>query len=412
MQAMRAAGLVDDKQYYASKLGFLNLNSQEQEAALQKEIDRMQLESFTGKNAVKESLDNSKKIADAQAQLDKVRADAAAGVVINGIQEVAANAKINQSYIDAEKAQTDYLSILREKNAIKLASLSIGDLEASQLAGQLQIDKKYIDEEKALNQSRSAAESNGKSFAPGTDAKARYDYQLALIQQFHAAAISDYAAYYADLLKKQGDWSVGAAKALQNYYDESQNIMKQSETVVTKAFKGMEDALVNFVMTGKLDFKSLADSIITDLIRIQIKSQITGPLAGAIGSGGGMLGWLANLFGGGVSDIAAGTGGMSFAEAAAAGVIAMASGGDFMVTKPTLFLAGEAGPERATFGGAGGSGGIPPMVFNVTNTGGAPSQLRQNGPPVMTSGKLVVSLWMEEIGNNPAARNAIAGALR
>jgi hypothetical protein len=27
----------------------------------------------------------------------------------------------------------------------------------------------------------------------------------------------------------------------------------------------------------------------------------------------------------------------------------MASGGDFMVRKPTLFLAGEAGPERATF---------------------------------------------------------------
>jgi hypothetical protein len=35
------------------------------------------------------------------------------------------------------------------------------------------------------------------------------------------------------------------------------------------------------------------------------------------------------------------------------GPIPMASGGDFMVNKPTLFLAGEAGPERATFSGAG-----------------------------------------------------------
>lgn len=33
---------------------------------------------------------------------------------------------------------------------------------------------------------------------------------------------------------------------------------------------------------------------------------------------------------------------------------AMASGGDFMVNRPTLFLAGEAGPERATFTRAGG----------------------------------------------------------
>jgi hypothetical protein len=34
----------------------------------------------------------------------------------------------------------------------------------------------------------------------------------------------------------------------------------------------------------------------------------------------------------------------------------MAAGGDFMVTRPTMFLAGEAGPERATFSGAGNAG--------------------------------------------------------
>lgn len=36
---------------------------------------------------------------------------------------------------------------------------------------------------------------------------------------------------------------------------------------------------------------------------------------------------------------------------------AQAKGGDYFVTKPTLFLAGEAGPERATFGGANQDGG-------------------------------------------------------
>ena len=40
---------------------------------------------------------------------------------------------------------------------------------------------------------------------------------------------------------------------------------------------------------------------------------------------------------------------------------AMADGGDFMVNRPTLFLAGERGPERATFSGANhkrGGGGM------------------------------------------------------
>jgi lambda family phage tail tape measure protein len=54
--------------------------------------------------------------------------------------------------------------------------------------------------------------------------------------------------------------------------------------MVGNAFKGMEDALTSFVTTGKMDFKSLADSIIKDMIRIAIQQSITRPLAGAIGS--------------------------------------------------------------------------------------------------------------------------------
>jgi phage-related minor tail protein len=46
----------------------------------------------------------------------------------------------------------------------------------------------------------------------------------------------------------------------------------------------MTDALVDFVMTGKLDFRSLANSIISDLIRIQIQRAITLPLAKAMSS--------------------------------------------------------------------------------------------------------------------------------
>jgi lambda family phage tail tape measure protein len=34
----------------------------------------------------------------------------------------------------------------------------------------------------------------------------------------------------------------------------------------------MGDALARFVTTGKLDFKSLADAIISDLIRIQLQA--------------------------------------------------------------------------------------------------------------------------------------------
>lgn len=76
-------------------------------------------------------------------------------------------------------------------------------------------------------------------------------------------------------------WETGVTKALNNYIETVSNAAAQSERLFTNAFKGMEDALVSFVQTGKLDFKSLANSIIADLIRIQIQNSIMKPLAQA-----------------------------------------------------------------------------------------------------------------------------------
>jgi len=76
-------------------------------------------------------------------------------------------------------------------------------------------------------------------------------------------------------------WETGVTKALNNYIDNVTNAAVQSERLFTNAFKGMEDALVSFVQTGKLDFKSLTNSIIADLIRIQIQNSVMKPLAQA-----------------------------------------------------------------------------------------------------------------------------------
>ncbi len=71
----------------------------------------------------------------------------------------------------------------------------------------------------------------------------------------------------------------GAKSALRTYIEDATHAAKQAERAVTGAFKSMEDALTQFVMTGKVDFNSLANSIISDLIRIQIQRAITLPLA-------------------------------------------------------------------------------------------------------------------------------------
>ena len=112
------------------------------------------------------------------------------------------------------------------------------------------------------------------------------------------------AATYAELVRLKKVYADLQAKKEQDgafaYWSTIQDQAIATQTVVSKAFKGMEDALVTFATTGKLDFNGLANSIIADLIRIQIQQSITKPLSQAMSNAGGMSGiasGVASLFG-------------------------------------------------------------------------------------------------------------------
>ena len=70
---------------------------------------------------------------------------------------------------------------------------------------------------------------------------------------------------------------------LKSFNDGLKTVQESMADVVVKGIKGMEDALVDFVMTGKLNFKDLANSIIRDMVRMQIQQSITKPLSNFIG---------------------------------------------------------------------------------------------------------------------------------
>lgn len=85
-------------------------------------------------------------------------------------------------------------------------------------------------------------------------------------------------------------WETGAKRALKSYAAELKDVAKTTEEAFARAFNGIEDALVNFVMTGKLNFKSLASSILADMARIFIRQQIMKPLMSFFGfADGGVM---------------------------------------------------------------------------------------------------------------------------
>jgi len=164
---------------------------------------------------------------------------------------------------------------------------------------------------------------------------------------------------------------------LQAFAKSAFDLAKQTEEAFVNAFKGMEDALVKFVMTGKLNFRDLANSIIADLTRMLVRYAIVQPLFKAIfpnikiGSANG------NVFSNG--EVVPSAKGNVFAKNK---IVPYAYGG--IVNKPTLFpmangmgLMGEAGPEaimplkRGANGklGVQSSGGVGNIVVNVDASG-------------------------------------------
>jgi len=187
-------------------------------------------------------------------------------------------------------------------------------------------------------------------------------------------------------VKELSDPEAGFAKGLRSVAEEAEQVGKQMESATTRAFNGMTDALVNFVMTGKLDFRTLANSIISDLIRIQIQRAITLPLANA----------MAGFFGfarGGVMTSAGPTALRSYA-----------SGG--IANSPQLALFGEGSRPEAyvplpdgrsipvTMSEAGGGGDVFNISVSLTDSG---ASSRGDDPGGRDLGRAIASAVRQEL---------------
>ena len=83
------------------------------------------------------------------------------------------------------------------------------------------------------------------------------------------------------------DFMKGVGTGIKKYRDEIADVSTLMEDSVIGALRGIEDAFIRFAETGKLSFKGLANSIIADLIRINVRQNIMTPLSAALG---GMFG--------------------------------------------------------------------------------------------------------------------------
>ena len=118
----------------------------------------------------------------------------------------------------------------------------------------------------------------------------RFTESFNKIQELFSGSTNAPASYFQDIKNSADGAGDSIEKSfgqtmrdkLKTFGDSIKTLKESMADVVVKGIKGMEDALVNFVTTGKLNFRNLANSIIADMARIAIQQTITKPFTNFI----------------------------------------------------------------------------------------------------------------------------------
>lgn len=299
-----------------------------------------------------------------------------------------------EAYNEALRTQIDNVKTSGER---AVSAVGQGDRQTTLNANLADVDHQFAKDQASL----------AKQLSKGMD-PVEYAANLKNLTEAHNEMTQQILKNDADIQAANSDWTNGFTKAIQNLTDEATNFAGAVNSAVSGAFASMGDALGTFVTTGKLDFKSLASSILSDMAKIAARAATNAALSSlfsfagaAFGAGSAAAGTTvaSSGFSETISTPYAKGGGFS------GGTQFFAQGGAFtnsIVSSPTTFgmsgggrgVMGEAGPEaivplaRASdgslgvrlVGGAGNqsSGGVNVYV-TINSDGSASSETDKAG---------------------------------
>lgn len=382
----RSAGLMGETEYYAQKRALLIESNELETKSLQDQIARLQKEKAGGK----EALEIQQQIGAFKSKL-AVQQVTAQNKVTGLDQTAAAAAAKHRAEVDSlTEAHARYLAQIDKTASRRVTVAGMSTKGAQRVEGAWAIEDKYLDQERDL---RDRKLTSGKSWTP--EDQALFDQRIQQLQIEKQRELDVYAQTYAAIDAMDADWRTGFGRSVQEYADRAGDVARQTQDAFTSAFQGMEDSLVSFAMTGKADFKSMAESIISDLIRIQIRASMVQALGGS--SGGGLFGTLISsataMLGGwqsaGTQASGAVTAGVSGWGSASGTALPMLAGGRANgggVSAGGMYQVNERGtPELLTVGNkqllmmAGQSGNVTPLDTGRMNVAAVPSPEGRGG---------------------------------
>lgn len=272
------------------------------------------------------------------------------------------------------------LEQLRAKGEFDVASFGMGNKQRQRAQEEFNLKQRFANEQEELDRSarKDGTYGSPEYFAQAAENAAALNEQLVQMKRNHEGIDA-----------AQGEWVNGFTSAYQDFMDQGADVAGMTKQVFSNAFNGMADSLAQFALTGKMNFKGFAVSVLSDLAKMEARIAASKAL-------GMLMNWGMSALGMGAAGAAAGST-PSGAYTSAAANLQFAKGGAIsssdlsmysgqILTQPTFFkfahgggVAGEAGPEailplardsRGYMGvrlaDKGGKQQLPPIQITVT----------------------------------------------
>jgi phage tail tape measure protein, lambda family len=231
-----------------------------------------------------------------------------------------------------------------QQQALTLATQGMGEKQRGRYEKRLKLQQHY---------QKQLAQLQRDSRAKGTLDSPEYREAESALRVSLERRLSSQQDYYVQLDAAQENWKNGASRALDDIMAQGSNVAGMTEQLFTTAFNGMADSIASFALTGKMNFRGFAVSLLTDLAKMEARIAASKAL-------GALMNWGMSAMGGGAGAAGAGANalqsyGAGFSFNTAGGVYRSAdlsrhSGS--IVNRPTFFafakgagVMGEAGPE-------------------------------------------------------------------
>jgi len=271
LDAAQKAGLISQESYASQRAAIIEQQKAEVTNAYEAEISSLEEAKGRSSTSAQQRIQLDQKIADARAAMVKAQKDADTELAVLATNEqgrLAKQVRAVQTYTDALDQQVLALRLQGQRSA---DGLGLGDRLRS-----LQDQQNGITDR--MNQQRLDLANQYGDGSRGMSLD-EYNQKLAALSKTEKDLQETTIANYDQMTVAQGDWRKGASSAFQNYLEQARDVAGQTRSLFTNAFSSMEDAVVNFAMTGKFSFADFTKSILADMVRIETQRAASGLLS-------------------------------------------------------------------------------------------------------------------------------------